>query len=241
MMFLGTGFLLGLVGSLHCAGMCGPLALAVPVVGEGRGAILLSRLTYNLGRIATYAVLGLAAGMLGQAFALAGLQRWVSLAAGVVILAGLVATARWSAGLPVTRLMGRLKAGFGLLMRRRTHGSVFLLGTLNGLLPCGLVYVACAAAVVSPSWYEGVGYMIAFGLGTVPMMFAFGVVGLKLQSLLRFRLQRLVPVSLAVVGGLLLLRGLALGIPYVSPADPATGPACPMCVEHQAEAAVRAR
>lgn len=235
-MMLWTAFMLGLVGSLHCAGMCGPLAMAVPVVGSGRAGIISSRLLYNLGRIATYAVLGLVAGLVGQTFALAGLQRWVSLAAGAAILGGLLFAGRFSTALPATRLVMRLKAGFGSLLHRRSYGSVFLLGTLNGLLPCGLVYVACAAALASPRWLDGGGYMIAFGLGTVPMMFAFGILGMKLQSLLRFRLQKLIPVSLAVVGVLLLLRGLALGIPYVSPADPSTGPACPMCAQQEAKA-----
>lgn len=229
---LWTAFMLGFVGSLHCAGMCGPLAMAVPVVGEGRAAILRSRLIYNLGRITTYAVMGAIVGLLGQAFALAGVQRWISLAAGALILMGVLVSSRWLSGLSLNRGIVRLKSTFGLLLQRRTFGAVTLLGALNGLLPCGLVYVACTAALASHHWWEGVAYMTLFGLGTVPMMFGLGMVGLKLQSALRFRLQRLVPASLAIVGGLLLLRGLALGIPYVSPADPATGPACPMCVQH---------
>ncbi len=233
--------MLGLVGSLHCAGMCGPLAMAVPVAGSGRGAVIRSRLVYNLGRVLTYAAMGAVVGLLGQAFALAGVQRWISLVAGAVILAGVLVSSRWLNGLPVHRGLAWLKSTFGQLLRRRTLGAVTLLGVLNGLLPCGLVYVACTAALASHHWWEGVTYMTLFGLGTVPMMFGLGMVGLKLQSMLRFRLQRLVPVSLAVVGGLLLLRGLALGIPYVSPADPSTGPACPMCAEHEAKEAVPVR
>lgn len=229
---LWTAFMLGLVGSLHCAGMCGPLAMAVPVVGQGRGAVVRSRLIYNLGRIATYAVMGSVVGLLGQAFALAGVQRWISLTAGALILIGVLVSSRWLGGQALNRGVVSLKNAFGHLLRRRTVGAVALLGALNGLLPCGLVYVACTAALASHHWWEAVTYMTLFGIGTVPMMFGLGMVGLKLQSMLRFRLQRLVPMSLAIVGGLLLLRGLALGIPYVSPADPATGPACPMCAQH---------
>lgn len=232
-MILWTAFLLGLAGSLHCAGMCGPLAMAVPVLGQSRGAILLSRLTYNLGRVTTYVLLGLVFGLIGQTFALAGLQRWVSLTTGVLILIGLLATTRMPLGLPVTRAVGRVKGLFGRLLRQRSVGALFALGLLNGLLPCGLVYVAAAAAMATGSLGRGAAYMGAFGLGTVPMMFGFGLVGMKLQQVLRFRLQKLVPASLAVVGGLLLLRGLALGIPYLSPADTAGGTSCPLCAMEQ--------
>ncbi len=234
-MILWTAFLLGLVGSLHCAGMCGPLAMAVPVLGQSRGAIIASRLIYNFGRIITYVLLGIVFGLIGQTFALAGFQRWVSLVAGAIILIGLFATGRFATSLPMTRMVGRLKRAFGLLLQKRSVGSLFSLGLLNGLLPCGLVYVAAAAAMATGSLLGGAGYMAAFGIGTVPMMFGFGLIGMKLQQLLRFRLQKLVPVSLVIVGGLLLLRGMALGIPYVSPADPATGPACAHCVEQPAE------
>ena len=102
---LWTAFMLGFVGSLHCAGMCGPLAMAVPVVGTGRGGIVFSRLIYNLGRVATYATMGLLIGLLGQAFALAGVQRWISLTAGALILAGVLVSSRWLNGLPLNGAM----------------------------------------------------------------------------------------------------------------------------------------
>lgn len=223
--------MLGLVGSLHCAGMCGPLAMAVPVVGQGKAATIRSRLIYNLGRIATYALMGLIVGLLGEAFALAGIQRWVSLAAGVAILGGLLVSSRWLNGSGMTRWIARLKSGFGALLQRRSHASTALLGLLNGLLPCGLVYVACTAALASHAWWEGVGYMTLFGLGTLPMMFGFGLIGVRFQNAIRFRMKSLVPVSFAIVGAMLLLRGLALGVPYLSPADPNAGPACPMCAQ----------
>jgi uncharacterized protein len=227
---LWTAFILGFVGSLHCAGMCGPLAMAVPVVGRGRSAIIRSRLLYNLGRIATYVVMGLIVGLLGEAFALAGVQRWVSLAAGASILIGLFVSGRWLNGFAMNRWIARLKSAFGTLLQRRSHASTLAFGLLNGLLPCGLVYVACTAALASHRWLDGVGYMALFGLGTLPMMFGFGLIGVKFQNVIRVRLQKLVPVSLAVVGGLLLLRGLALGVPYLSPADPQqSGAVCPLC------------
>ncbi|MBI5775005.1 MAG: sulfite exporter TauE/SafE family protein [Verrucomicrobia bacterium] len=228
-MELWTAFLLGLVGSAHCAGMCGPLALALPATGNTRAAFLAGRLLYNLGRILTYAALGAIFGLIGQGFALAGLQRWVSLVAGATILISLVASARFGLGIPATSAVGWLKSGFGKLLQQRSLASVFALGLLNGLLPCGLVYVAAAGATASGHFLLGLESMVAFGLGTVPMMLAFGLVGPKLQFALRFKLQRLIPASLAVVGTLLILRGLALGIPYLSPDLSAGKAACPAC------------
>jgi sulfite exporter TauE/SafE len=122
-----------------------------------------------------------------------------------------------------------LKATLGAQFQRRELSSLFTVGLLNGLLPCGLVYIACAAATATGSLMSGVDYMLAFGLGTVPMLLTISLVGTKLQFVLRLRLQRLIPVSLAVVGALLLLRGMALGIPYVSPKLPAEPGAASCC------------
>ncbi|HEY1170553.1 MAG TPA: sulfite exporter TauE/SafE family protein [Verrucomicrobiae bacterium] len=226
-MELWTAFMLGLVGSLHCAGMCGPLALALPVAGKTRGDFVLGRLLYNLGRILTYTLLGAVFGLLGQSFALAGFQKWVSLVAGVAILLGLVASLRVGLGLPITKSVVWLKSSVGRLLQQRTFGSLFLLGSLNGLLPCGLVYVAATAAAATGSLQSGVLSMALFGLGTLPVMLGMGLAGRKLQGMLNLKLQRLVPISLAVLGVLLILRGMELGIPYVSPVLTAGG--CPHC------------
>lgn len=222
-------FLLGLAGSAHCAGMCGPLALALPPTGKTRALFLAGRLAYNGGRIITYAILGGLFGLLGQTFAVAGLQRWVSLVAGTVILLGLLLSPGMIAGAPLARGVGWLKVALGKLLRRRALSSLFAIGVLNGLLPCGLVYAACFGAAATGNAIIGIAYMIVFGAGTLPMMLAFSIAGHKLQLAFRFKLQRLIPVSLAIVGTLLLLRGMALGIPYLSPAlseQPGAGQCC---------------
>jgi sulfite exporter TauE/SafE len=220
-MELWTAFLLGLVGSAHCAGMCGPLALALPATGNTRATFLAGRVLYNVGRLVTYAGLGAAFGLIGQTFALAGFQRWISLAAGTAILVGLFASSRFALGLPAITAVDWLKSSFGRLLQRRSLASVFLLGLLNGLLPCGLVYAAVAGATAIGSFVGGALAMLVFGLGTVPMMLGFSLLGPRLHTVLRFRLQRFIPASLAIVGVLLVLRGLALGIPYLSPASTA--------------------
>ena len=227
-MELWTAFLLGLVGSAHCAGMCGPLALALPG-GAARTTFVVGRLLYNLGRVVTYMLMGAFFGLVGQGFALAGLQRWVSLAVGTAILVGLFVSPRFANAIPVTRFVSWLKSTLGRCFQQRALTSLFTVGLLNGLLPCGLVYIACAGATATGSLMSGVDYMLAFGIGTVPMMLAISLVGTKLQFVLRLRLQRLIPVSLAMVGALLLLRGMALGIPYVSPKLPAQPAAASSC------------
>jgi uncharacterized protein len=220
-MQLWTAFLLGFVGSAHCAGMCGPLALALPHWGRGQTSFVVGRLLYNFGRIVTYALLGGAFGLVGQGIAVSGLQRWVSLGLGALILIGLVVSPRLAQQVPVARAVNWLKASLGSLLQRRAVPAMFGIGLLNGLLPCGLVYVAGAAAITTGDVLAGVRYMIAFGLGTLPMLLAISLVGSKLQFVLRFKVQRLIPASLAVVGLLLVLRGMALGIPYLSPELPA--------------------
>lgn len=223
-----TALVLGLVGSLHCAGMCGPLALALPVVGTSRLSFTAGRLLYNAGRITTYAVFGIAFGMLGQSLALAGLQRWVSLVAGVLVLGGLAVSQRRNTTVFAWNAIGWLKRSFAAVLARRTFGSLFLLGMLNGLLPCGLVYVAAAGATATGAVLPGVIYMIAFGIGTLPVMLGLGLAARQFQLRFRFRMQRLIPVSVACLGILLVLRGMALGIPYLSP-DLGASPAAAAC------------
>jgi sulfite exporter TauE/SafE len=216
-MSLWTAFLLGLIGSLHCAGMCGPLALALPVNRPVFLPFLAGRLLYNAGRIVTYAALGALFGLLGQSLFLIGFQRWVSLAAGLAILLSLIVAPGLFFRAQPLKFVNWIKTPFLKLMRHRGASALFGLGLLNGLLPCGLVYTACAAAISADSFRHSVEYMTAFGFGTIPLMLAITLLGQRLQFILRFKLQRLIPVSLALIGALLVLRGLALGIPHLSP------------------------
>jgi sulfite exporter TauE/SafE len=216
-MELWTAVVIGLVGSLHCLGMCGPLALAVPAAGNSRRAFLNSRLLYTLGRLSSYALLGLVFGSLGQTLVLAGLQRWASLIAGLCLLLGLVFSAQNPLRLTTTRGVGYLKCHFSTLLKRRTMSALLLLGGLNGLLPCGLVYVAAVSAAARLSVVGSMLYMFAFGLGTVPAMLGLALFGRNVQAIMRLRLQRLIPVCVLLLAALLILRGMSLGIPFVSP------------------------
>jgi sulfite exporter TauE/SafE len=223
---LWTAFLLGLVGSLHCAGMCGPLALALPAAGNTTPTYVLGRVAYNTGRIITYCLLGLVVGLAGRTFLLAGLQRWVSIALGVALLIGLFASRRLALSRPVTTAVNQLKSRMSVLLQRRSFAALAVLGLLNGLLPCGLVYVACAGAAATGGIPAGASYMTAFGAGTVPMMLTISLSGKLVPTSLRLKLVKTIPVCVFLLGTLLILRGMSLGIPYVSPDISGSGASC---------------
>jgi uncharacterized protein len=214
----GIAIALGLLGSLHCAAMCGPLLLALPVPDGGAGRFVAGRVFYQLGRIATYCLLGVMAGLIGKSIFVAGLQRWLSIALGVAILAGFLLSKKVAVSAPVVRLVTGLKSAMSVQLRQRSLRSLTLLGMLNGLLPCGLVYVALAGALARGGIFSGILYMACFGLGTLPTMLGIGIFGKAFPFSLRLKLRSVIPVGVCLVAGLLILRGMALGIPYVSPA-----------------------
>jgi sulfite exporter TauE/SafE len=148
---------------------------------------------------------------------LAGIQRWLSIALGLLLLAGLLASRKLSLSRPVVRIVERLKSLMGENIRRRSFASMTALGLLNGLLPCGLVYVAAGAATMTGSTWAGMQFMMVFGLGTLPMMFLMGLTRKLFPITLRLKLVKFVPVSVFALAVLLILRGMSLGIPYVSP------------------------
>ena len=225
-MDLWTAFTLGLIGSLHCAGMCGPLALALPAAGDTTPGYVLGRVAYNVGRIVTYCLLGIVFGLAGCTFLLAGLQRWTSIALGVALLLGLFASRKLALSRPVTSVVNQLKSRMSVLLRRRSFAALAVLGLLNGLLPCGLVYVACAGAAATGGTLAGASYMTAFGAGTVPMMLTISLSGKLVPTSLRLKLVKTIPVCVFLLGTLLILRGMSLGISYLSPDMSGSGASC---------------
>ncbi len=232
MTFSWAALALGLFGGLHCAGMCGPLVLALPPGGVAGWRFVAGRLVYQAGRVLTYSALGALLGVAGEGLRIAGLQRWTSIAAGVLLIAAVAAGTRWASGLQQVPGADRVRRWMSALIRRRTFVSLAALGALNGLLPCGLVYAAGAGAVASGGMVESVAFMATFGLGTVPTLLAISFMGRLIRPGVRIRLMRLMPASVAALGCLLILRGLGLGIPMISPAIGAhgeTGAACGAC------------
>ena len=221
-----TGFALGIMGSFHCLGMCGPIALSLPVDRSRPLHAVLSNLFYQLGRVATYALLGMLFGRLGQGLKLAGIQQYISIGVGIAMIA-LVVFPRASNffSRPLTGLWlawtTPLKSALGRIMCMDQPQNRFIFGMLNGLLPCGLVYVALVGAIGVGSGIGGAAYMALFGFGTIPMMFIAMFAGNVLQVSMRQRLQKLIPVVVVIIGALFILRGMGLGIKYVSPPDKA--------------------
>lgn len=215
------GFLLGFLGSFHCIGMCGPIALALPVSGNNVVSVAAGRVLYNLGRIVTYSVFGLILGAFGQRLVLIGLQEYVSLFSGILILLYVFTPSKIKLKLSNNYYFNEtnrlIRKGFSRFFKKESHFSLFVIGLLNGLLPCGFVYVALAASFAMNGPVQGALFMALFGLGTAPIMFAASFAGQYLSINIRQRINRLVPVFAVVIAVLFILRGLSLGIPYVSP------------------------
>lgn len=218
---LWSAFLIGLFGSFHCIGMCGPIVLALPVEKGNVGKLVTGRLLYNLGRAMTYGCIGIIFGFVGQGLSLAGFQQSVSILAGVMIILMVFLPARVTQKIyllkPAYGFSNWTKVKFGQLFKSKTTLSNFFIGLLNGLLPCGLVYIAVAGAIASGSALQGATYMFVFGLGTLPIMLAVSLAGNFIGINVRRRVNKLIPVFMIVLAGLFILRGMNLGIPYVSP------------------------
>ena len=234
-MEIAAGLVVGLLGSLHCVGMCGPLALALPVPRGSIAAFYTGRILYNAGRMVTYVLLGLLAGSVGRFIVLTGWQQGLSLAAGVILLLSVLLpsvsvhlSSRFS--FP-GRLTGRVQQALSLLFRRRSVPVLFLVGVLNGLLPCGFVYVGLTAAATTGGILPAALFMAGFGLGTVPVMFGVSLAGRHIGPALRKRLSALTPALTVVVAVIIIMRGMNLGIPYISPSLPgeAASASTPCC------------
>jgi sulfite exporter TauE/SafE len=219
---LWAGFLFGLLGSFHCVGMCGAIALALPGAGgpSGRRHVT-GRVLYNLGRVTTYTLLGGAAGLLGQGLRLAGWQQSLSLLSGGLILLLVVTPDRWlslvAAFLKLDGVLARVKSQLVYFYQRPSLIALYTTGLLNGLLPCGMVYLALAGALSVPGVVGAMQYMALFGLGTLPLMLALSLSGQLVPFAWRARMRQAVPIVATSLALLFIVRGLGLGIPYLSP------------------------
>ena len=214
-----AAFSLGILGSFHCVGMCGPIALALPVHQLSPQGRIAGIILYNIGRAFTYAVLGAIFGALGMGVILAGYQQTLSIALGVLLLLTVVLPSVKKDGffsVVFPQLAFWLKAHFSYLFSKRSYTALFLTGVFNGLLPCGLVYMALAGATASGDIFLGALFMAVFGLGTLPAMFSVTLFS-SLSASFRSSMRKLAPIVAGVMACLLILRGLGLGIPYISP------------------------
>jgi len=216
-----TGFVVGLAGSLHCIGMCGPIVIALPVFGESQFKVFMGRILYNLGRVITYAASGALFGLFGSRLVLFGLQQDLSIAFGVIILLYIFTPRKIKSRIAQTSLYRKttdiLKSQFAVLISNKSNSSLLTIGLLNGLLPCGFVYVGIAGAVSTGSVINGTLYMALFGLGTFPVMLATAIFGKVININIKRRINKLIPAFAVVLALLFILRGLNLGIPFISP------------------------
>jgi len=205
-----SAFLLGLASSLHCAAMCGPLTLALPLSATERWRAVGGLLTYHFGRALTYGFMGLALGLLGYGLAVTGWQRTLSVLMGAALIVGAFWSASPLAGrfLPRFSLTTRLPAAWRTWMGR----SLFLTGMLNGLLPCGMVYAALMTALVTASGWQSGAFMVVFGFGTAPVLVGIGFFGRALSLSLRAHFRPLQTALLVAAGALLIYRGLQTGV-----------------------------
>lgn len=212
---------LGLLGSFHCVGMCGPIALAIPLKTSSWSSRITGGILYNLARSITYAIMGLVFGLLGQGLVVSGFQQWISIIMGIIMILSVITPSiyknRFNAEKGIFSFVGKLKVSLGKLFTQRTYKSLFLIGLLNGLLPCGLVYVAIAGAIATGTASSGAIFMFVFGLGTIPMLLAISLLGNMITLELRKKITKIIPYAIVFIGLLFVLRGLGLGIPYLSP------------------------
>ena len=215
-----SGLSIGMISSFHCVGMCGPLALSLPINNSSPVNKAASILLYNTGRALSYTSLGVLIGLVGRGFSLFNLQQYLSIVAGVLILSIMLLSKSGNVRFPgLTKLTYQIKQRLSLYLKSDKKLISFLyIGLLNGLLPCGLVYIAISASLSAGSIFKSSLMMFAFGLGTFPIMALLMIFGKFISFKTRLTINKLTPYIIMTVGCLLILRGLNLDIPYVSPA-----------------------
>ncbi len=212
---------LGLLGSLHCLGMCGPIVFMLPLDRTNPQKRISQLFIYHFGRILAYGILGIAFGLAGKGLYLFGAQQKLSIGIGALMIILVLLPKRALFKLQVLgrfqQVFTRLKSNLGKALQKRTPDTYLTVGFLNGFLPCGLVYIALIGAIAMGNPIQGMFYMMLFGLGTIPLMTSARYLGGFLGTGVKSKIRRMVPVFVMVIGALFILRGMGLGIPYLSP------------------------
>ncbi|TBX67545.1 sulfite exporter TauE/SafE family protein [Flavobacterium silvisoli] len=218
-----TALIFGLISSLHCIGMCGPIAMMLPVSRNNSAKKAIQIMLYHAGRLTSYATLGFLFGLLGKGLYLAGIQQHISIAVGVLMIAIAVVPekifAKYNFSRPIYTAISKVKSSLGQQFKRKSPDALFTIGLFNGLLPCGLVYAALFGAIAMQNITGSTLYMILYGVGTIPLMSAVVYVANFLALPFRNKLQKAVPIVTVVIGMLFILRGMGLDIAYISPGN----------------------
>lgn len=218
---LWSAFILGLLGSFHCVGMCGPIAFLLPVDRTNSFRKIIQITTYHFGRLLAYSLIGLFFGLIGKSLYIFGIQQQLSIIIGVIMIVAVLIPTQLSdtfkISQPIYRMISKVKSGLGQALKKKTTDAFLTIGFLNGFLPCGLVYMAVFASIATEQAFMGSMYMILFGLGTIPLMTSAIYLGKFLNTKVKQNIQKAIPIFVVIIGMLFILRGLGLGIPYLSP------------------------
>lgn len=221
-----SALFLGLLGSFHCLGMCGPIAFMLPLDRVNPSKKMLQLSLYHLGRLFSYTLLGFAFGFVGKGLQLFGFQQKLSIVIGIVMILVILMPAhqlsKFNFGRPFYSAVAWVKSKLGTSLKKRTPDTFLTIGLLNGFLPCGLVYMALFGAIAMATPTMGSLYMVVFGFGTIPLMTGAIYFGSFLGTKSKLQIQRLIPVFVVLLGIVFIIRGLGLGIPYLSPIEPTT-------------------
>lgn len=221
MTFVSSAILLGLFGNFHCMGMCGPIAFILPLNRENTFTKIGGIVVYNLGRILTYAFLGAIFGLFGQGLNIGKFQQVAAISFGVVILlwvfVPIISKKISTPSSKLLRLNNFVKSNLGKRLKKSSPISLFTIGLLNGLLPCGLVYLAIAGSLATGDVLMGSVFMALFGLGTLPVMLVLPYFANSFSAKLKQKAQRILPYALTILAVAVIFRGMNLGIPYLSP------------------------
>ncbi|WP_116769480.1 sulfite exporter TauE/SafE family protein [Maribacter litoralis] len=217
-----SALILGLMGSLHCVGMCGPIAFMLPVDRTNNYKKFGQIFIYHFGRLLAYGIIGLIFGLLGKGLSIFGIQQKLSIVIGIimilVVLIPYQTFNKYNLSKPIYKIISKVKNQLGQELKKKSPDTFLTIGFLNGFLPCGLVYMALLGSIAMGDALQGSLYMMLFGVGTLPLMTAAIYFSNLLKGGIRQKVQRAIPVFVIIIGALFILRGLGLGIPYVSPA-----------------------
>ncbi|MEO9661074.1 MAG: sulfite exporter TauE/SafE family protein [Maribacter dokdonensis] len=217
-----SALILGLMGSLHCVGMCGPIAFMLPVDRTNNYKKFGQIFIYHFGRLLAYGIIGLVFGLLGKGLSIFGIQQKLSIAIGVImiliVLIPYQTFNKYNLSKPIYKVISKVKNQLGRELKKKSSDTFLTIGFLNGFLPCGLVYMALFGSIAMGDALQGSLYMMLFGVGTLPLMTAAIYFSNLLKGGIRQKVQKAIPVFVIIIGALFILRGLGLGIPYVSPA-----------------------
>lgn len=216
-----TAFSLGLLSSMHCVGMCGPLALALPLDRTSKNKTYFGIFVYHFGKILAYSTLGVIIGLFGKHLPLAASQQRLSIIAGafIIIFALYPLLFKKSTFIQthVFTFMQPIQKALAKRIKTKRTSTLLSLGILNGFLPCAMVYMALVGALTAGGFTNSILFMIVFALGTLPAMLGLQILGTSMSQKFRFRVQSFIPYILVLIGTFFILRGMGLGIEFISP------------------------